>query len=440
MTLTEALLFAETAAFFEEFSPAFATPSQRESFARYGIGLMSELDRKSVEPIAALYCEKVEGRCSGMHQSLHRFIAEIAWDDHVVRAKASDYAIARMRSQAALEVAILDDTSFVKSRSKSVGTARQYCGRLGKIENCQVAVGLAVANGIDAVTVDMELYLPHSWTSDPVQRALGKIPHDIEFRTKPQLGIMLLMEAAKRGIKPGVVVADSDYGKDPMLREGIRDLDMHFAVGVHCDQPVRLLDRAGQAIGDIMTATAIAHALPSDDFREVIWRQGSDGPLKGRFAIVPVIAAEQSDVPISHTDREALSLLVEWEEGAEKPEHFTLISFDVAPMTLEDVVRIVKERWRIERCFQEMKSELGLDHFEGRSWQGWNHHASMVIVCHAFTLSVRAKVSPPGDPPCEAAPGALAAATAATRRELFRDASTRHRAMPASVAAAGRAA
>jgi SRSO17 transposase len=311
MLLPDDLLAAESRAFFAEFADAFATPEQRASFARYGVGLMSEIDRKSIEPIAALFCKDAAPRCNGMHQTLHRFVSEVPWDDAHVRARGADYAVAALRAQAPLEVGIVDDTGVVKAGTKSVGVDRMYCGRIGKIENCQVAVGLAVANGIDAVAIDMELYLTHTWTSDPVRRAACKIPEEVEFRTKPQLGIMMLCEAAARGIRPEVIVADSDYGKAPYFREAIRDLDMHFAVGVHADQPVRRV-KHGRAVGEVCTVHAVAATLDVDHFTEVRWREGSKGTLKGRFALVEVIAAEASDVPCTTTDRETIFLLIEW--------------------------------------------------------------------------------------------------------------------------------
>lgn len=216
----------EFTAYLELLGTVLTDPDHRASFALYAMGLLSPLSRKSVEPIAALSCQRAE-QCSAVHQRLLHFLANTGWDNEAVRRVAAGYALSAMTEQAPVEVSIIDDTGFLKQGTHSVGVQRQYTGSAGKVTGCQLCVSLTVATPFAQLPVEMQLYLPESWMDDPVRRKKAKIPDDLPFRTKPQMGAEMLQSAEAAGLPLGVVLAGAAYGTSAELRATIRALPRH---------------------------------------------------------------------------------------------------------------------------------------------------------------------------------------------------------------------
>jgi SRSO17 transposase len=349
----------------------------RASFAAYALGLLTDGERKSMEPMAARMCSCPDDarEMQHAHDRMINLVSRSEWGDAPVRCEAVGYALDAVKGRGEqVEVSIIDDTGFLKQGKRSPGVHRQYTGSAGKTANCQVAVSLTVASRSTHVPVDMELYLPEAWTEDRVRCQAAKIPDDIGFRTKWQIALMMLERAKNQGIALGVALADSAYGDVGEFRAGLRWLGLEYALGVHSTTNVAPLGPGGRERDPIQVAK-FAASLPKSAFRQVTWREGSGGPLQSRFARrrVRVDGIEQD-------------LLIEWAEGESKANDFSLVAI-ARPLSTKQMVRILKQRWRTERVYQDMKGELGLDHFEGRSWRGWNHHVTLALCCYAFVVA-----------------------------------------------------
>lgn len=349
----------------------------RESFSVYAFGLLTEGERKSMEPIAARMCECPDDprEMQHAHDRVINLVSRSEWQDGPVRAEAVAYALEAVAARGEkLEVSIIDDTGFLKQGKHSPGVHRQYTGSAGKTANCQVAVSLTVASRSTHVPVDMELYLPQAWTDDRARCRTAKIPDDVGYRPKWQMALLMLERAKKHGIPLGVALADSAYGDVGEFRAGLLLLGASYAVGVHCTTSVALLGRDGRE-RDPRKVADLAAALPKKAFRKVTWREGRARALCSRFA--------RRRVRVGGIEQD---LLIEWPEGESKPTDFSLIAIPGAPST-KQMVRILKQRWRTERVYEDMKGELGLNHFEGRSWRGWNHHVTLALCCYAFVIA-----------------------------------------------------
>lgn len=367
------------------------TPQRRENFARYALGLIGEGGRKSMEPIAARAGASVE-HVDAAHQRLQNFITDSTWDDHAVRLAAARYALEPMTRMAVPWAWIIDDTGFLKKGKHSVGVQRQYTGSAGKVTNCQIGVSLSIATPQDHVAVDFELYLPECWANDPARRAEGRIPDDVHFKTKPRLALDMLRRAVKAGLPRGTVLADEGYGGSSEFREGCRKLGLNFAVAVSSTTRVWTADALGRRHGDAIEARQLAKRLADEGaFRKYTWREGTATPLHARFAFVRVVPAADDGREPRRRDR--LWLVCEWRDGDDAPCHFHLATYRRMPFV--QLVHLIKERWRTEQVYLDMKNELGLDHFEGRRFLGWHHHVSVAIACYAFLVAERARRFPP---------------------------------------------
>jgi len=373
-----------------EIGETLRNKKRRASFAIYTLGLLGEGERKSVEPIAARACPDPE-RVDAMHQQLLHFIAESEWDDRAVRRIAARHAIAVMSEQEPIRHWIIDDTGFPKKGTHSVGVQRQYTGTLGKVANCQVGVSLSVANTSAHLPIDFELYLPESWANDPKQRQQAKIAPEVVFKTKPELALDMITRALEDNIPGELVLADADYGDRPHFRETVRALGLDYAVGVRCNTHVQRVDRLDRARGPIQTVGEMALSLPESMYRRVTWRQGTKRVLSSRFAFCRVVAAHHN---AEGNEREAEWLIIEWPQGETQPTKYALCTLPTTTSHTE-LVRLLKERYRTERAYQELKEELGLDHFEGRLFRGWHHHISVVLCCYAFVVAERVRLFPP---------------------------------------------
>ena len=354
---------------------------KRESFAMYAFGILADGERKSMEPIAARACADAE-RARAMHEKVLHFVGRSRWSDRAVRREAALYAIEALATREPVTTWIVDDTGFLKQGTHSVGVQRQYTGTAGKIANCQLGVSLTLATPTEQLPIDFELYLPESWTSDPVRRRDARIPVDVVFKTKIELAIDMMRRAREDGIPGEMVMADCFYGRSSEFRRAARELGLDYAVAIDSDTLVRTLDdhdsiRGGPTRVDVLAADA--------RFRRFTWREGTKNALVSRFSFLRVATSEGA---------EPEWLVVEWPEHEEKPNKFILATLPRG-LSKKQIIRLLKERWRVERTYEDLKGELGLDHFEGRSFPGWHHHVSVVLCCYAFIVAERARHFPP---------------------------------------------
>jgi SRSO17 transposase len=322
--------------------------------------------------------------------------------------RGSRAGAARLTRRGPVAAWIVDDTAFPKKGRHSVGVARQYCGQLGKQENCQVAVSLSVANEHASLPVALELYLPEDWAGDPGRRAKAGVPPDLPFRTKPRIASEQIRRALADGVPPGVVLGDAGYGIDSDFRTALTASASPYVLGVQSTigvwppgcGPLPPKPRSGRgrppklrrdAEHQPVTAKELALALPPDAWRTVGWREGSRGELSGRFAAVRVRPSHRDYWRAEPHPEEWLPS--EWPEAREEPTRYWLSTL-AGTVTLEELVATAKVRWRIERDYQELKQELGLDHYEGRGWRGFHHHATLCIAAYGFLVRERSLFPP----------------------------------------------
>lgn len=370
-------------AYFAQIGTCLRDKRKRASFAMYALGLLGEGERKSAEPIAARTAPE-EARCT--HDKLLHFLGRASWDDRAVRQVAARYVIAAMSAREEVTTWIIDDTGFLKQGKHSVGVQRQYTGSAGKVTNCQIGVSLSVATQTEHVPIDFELYLPEVWANDPARRAKAKIPESIRFQSKVDLALGMIERAVHEGLPGEIVLADSDYGRSALFRETVRLHGLDYGVGIHGTTLVGLLDERDQRIAKATSAVELGLALGIKAFRRVTWREGTNGKLSSHFCFRRVQVAHDDGIP--ETVREPVWLMMEWLDGQPAPTKFILTTLP-RRLSKKEIVRLIKERWRTERVYEEMKGELGLDHFEGRSFAGWHHHVSVVLSCFAFVVAER---------------------------------------------------
>ncbi len=343
----------------------------------YCTGLVMPCERKSVEPMAAV---TAPARVGAQHQSLLHFVGEAAWSDERVLAKVCEMVLPAIERHGPIQAWIIDDTGFPKQGRHSVGVARQYCGQLGKQDNCQVAVSLSVANHHASLPVAYRLYLPKDWAKDRSRRRKAGVPKEIRFKTKPQIALEQLRWACAAGLPRGVVLMDAGYGADTGLRATITTLGLSYVAGIMPNtsvwtpgkgplpakswsgqgRPPKLIRR--DAEHRPISVKALARGLPPRAWRTIEWREGTAVRLSSRFARVRVRAAHR-DYWLAEPRAEEW-LLIEWPQGENEPTKYWLSTLP-DDITFRRLVDIAKLRWRIERDYQELKQEVGLGHFEG---------------------------------------------------------------------------
>jgi SRSO17 transposase len=370
---------------FEEYvsliAQALGHADRVEPFRGYCTGLLLPVKRKSVEPMAA---QLAPTRVRSEHQRLHHFVADAPWSDQAVldavRVRTLKQVSARVGEPEAL---LIDDSGLPKKGKHSVGVARQYCGQLGKQDNCQVAVSISLANEQFSLPVRYQLYLPQSWADDPVRRDQCKVPEAIEFATKPAIALQLLESLGECDGMPELVVADAGYGVNTMFREQLTAMGFTYMVGV---TGTVSLQSEGQAR---LQAKEVAMQLPPRRFRTLTWREGTNRALSSRFAATRVRCVSREAQARELSDEQWL--LIEWPKSEVEPSKYFLSTLP-ADTPIKELVRLSKLRWRIERDYQELKQELGLGHFEGRSWRGFHHHATLCIAAYGFLIAERLAV------------------------------------------------
>ncbi len=400
---------ARFAAYVEDVSTALGHADRSGPLRDYCLGLLMPVERKSVEPMAAV---TAPARVAAQHQSLLHFVGQGGWSDGRVLAKLRDLVLPAIERNGAIEAWIIDDTGFPKKGKHSVGVARQYCGQLGKQDNCQVAVSLSIANHAASLPIAYRLYMPEDWSTDPVRRSKAGIPDDVVFRTKPEIALDQIREALAAGIPHGVVLMDAGYGADTGLRTDITALGLTYVAGIQPHTTVWLPGQGplppkpwtgrGRPTSRMrrdaehrpVKVKDVALSLPETAWEAVTWREGSANLLTSRYARLRVRPAHR-DEKLKKTRPEEW-LLIEWPEGEDQPTKYWLSTL---PETIAfvDLVDTAKLRWRIERDYQELKQEVGLGHYEGRGWRGFHHHATLCIAAYGFLISER-ETFPPSDP------------------------------------------
>ena len=396
------------AAYVEAIAAALGHTDRAAPFQSYCAGLLLPGDRKSVEPMAARIHP---GRVQAAHQSLHHFVATADWSDDAVLAAVRARVLPTIERHGPIRALIVDDTSYPKKGTHSVGVARQYCGQLGKQDNCQVAISLSAANNHASLPLAYRLYLPHEWSDDPERRVKAGVPGNIVFQTKPQIALDQLRAVRAAGIEAEVVLADAGYGTDTDFRDGITELGLPYAVGIQSSttlwppgiEPLRPKQWSGRgrptsairrdAEHQPVSAKQLALDLPKKAWRRITWREGTNTKLASRFAAVRVRPAHR-DYQRS-TPRPEEWCLIEWPADEPEPTKYFLSTLP-ATISRRALVAATKLRWRIERDYQDLKQELGLGHYEGRGWRGFHHHATLCIVAYGFLLSERRAIPPSG--------------------------------------------
>jgi len=377
---------------------ALAHADRRAPARWYLKGLMLPGGRKSVEPMAA----RVQPHnVRSAHQSMHHLVADSDWSDEALLGAVAGQVLPVLAADDARCMWIIDDTGSPKTGRHSVGVARQYCGQLGKTENCQVAVSLSLATETGSLPLAWRLYLPKDWAEDRERRGAAKIPAEIGFATKGAIALAQIEAALERGVPRGVLLADAAYGDETAFRKRLTEWGFTYAVGVrpgttvwwgkHQPAPALAQGRGRPRQRLVRNEThqpisvlELAKKLPPRSYRTLSWREGVAGKLSSRFARVRIRAAHR-DRP-----REEEWLLIEWPQGEAEPTRywFSTLPADIA---FKDLVATVKARWMIERDYLELKQELGLNHYEGRSWRGFHHHASLCIAAYGFLMLERLK-------------------------------------------------
>jgi len=389
----------------------------------YCTGLLLPGERKSVEPMAAL---TAPARTAPKHQSLLHFVANARWSDEAVLTKVRQMVLPKIEALGEIEASIIDDTGFPKKGKHSVGVARQYCGQLGKQDNCQAVVSLSIANHHASLPIAHRLYLPETWANDAQRRQKAKVPQDIVFKTKPRIALDQLRAAHAAGIPLGTVLADAGYGYDSQFRDGVTELGLLYAVGIQSNVLLWRADAVlpaqgpdGQKLSRPQrrpmqdSAKEVALGLPADAWHVTTWRENGEA-FTSRFSRLRLRPVTRHEQPAEEW------LLIEWPEDEAEPTKYWLSTLP-EDISFAELVDRTKLRWRIERDYQDLKQEVGLGHYEGRGWRGLHHHITLCFAAYGFLVAERATFSP------SAAPNRAAAETIAVP--------TRYRSDSPSVAA-----
>ena len=371
----------------------------------YVRGLLLDGERKSIEPIAARLPE-------GNVQALQQFVGQSPWEWGPIWERLGK----RMTSELEAEPAwVIDDTGFPKQGEHSVGVARQYSGTLGKTGNCQIAISLHHVGENGSTALNWRLYLPEEWVEDSEKRQEAGIPADVVFQTKWKLALEMIDEVRGWGLPDRVVLGDAAYGEPTAFREELEKRGLRYALGIQSNvgiwmKPPKRIAGKPAGMGRPRTAWDYGEqkpvslkdaALKAKGWKTIRWREGSKGWLESRFWAARVQPSHRYQD--GRPPEKEVWLLVEWPESEPEPIKYFFCNMP-ADTTLRRLVRITKCRWKIEQDYQQLKEELGLDHYEGRSWQGWHHHVTLVMIAHAFlTLeAMRAKKNFWVDPAADA--------------------------------------
>jgi SRSO17 transposase len=381
----------------EVLTEAVNRPMQLLNGRVYLRGLIEEGPRKSLEPMVARLGDEAD------YESLQQFLAVSTWDPALVVKAVAE----RLAPEIDVEAWVLDDTGFPKDGKGSPGVKRQYSGTLGKTGNCQIGVSVHAVGAKGTVPLGWALYLPQEWCEDEERRRKAKIPEDVLFKTKPQLGVDLAVGASGWKVKRGPLLGDLAYGNNTDLRDELHGAGLEYVLSVSPETTVfsaetkfEVPERGAAARGRPTTSPhpdsatvsigTLFSRLGEGAFKTVSFRDGSDGkPITSRFAFVRVRSAHhwrphdrRWAKGIDSPPREEW-LIAEWPQGAAKPSDYWISNLP-AKAKPSKLARLARLRWKIELDYKQLKGELGLDHYEGRSWLGWYHHTALVTAAHGF--------------------------------------------------------
>jgi SRSO17 transposase len=391
--------------FASEVFESMARKDQRRWGEVYLRGLMLDGKRKSIEPMAARLPD-------GDEQCLQQFVNQSPWDPVPVRRALAR----RMGRELAPEAWVIDDTGFPKFGKHSVGVARQYSGALGKVGNCQIGVSVNACSDEASCPLDWRLFIPEEWDEDTAfnqdRRRRAHLPDGVHHVEKWRLGLEMIDELISWGLEPPVVLGDGAYGDNTEFRTGLEDRELFYVLDakgttsaygedVKPTQPPKPESR-GRPPGlryreDPSSLKELARAAGKKAAVTVTWREGTRGKMSSRFLALRVRPANIHLRRRAHKNGEELPirwLICEWPSKASEPTKYWLSNLP-ADTPLKELVRLAKMRWRIEHDYRELKDALGLDHFEGRTYRGWNHHVTLVSIAHAFLTLERRRRPPP---------------------------------------------
>ena len=381
-------------AFMADVAQGLGRSEQRRCAGVYARGLLEAGARKSLEPLVSRLGD------AGDYEALQHFLADSPWDPVVVQRAVAE----RVAGEIDVEAWVIDDTGIPKDGKHSPGVKRQYSGTLGKIGNCQIAVSVHAVGERGTVPLDWALYLPEEWCEDLERRRKAKIPDEVQFQTKPELATGLIERAASWEIATAPVLGDEAYGKNTELRTRLDRASIEYVLSINADAcvyepdtvftvPERKRGSRGPAPSALVSdreprqITELAASLAPEDYQTLVYTTRDGEEIRSRFATVRVIAAH----PVER-DRCAPReewLIIEWPEDAEQPSDYWISNLpaDTAP---ERLARLARLRWMIELDYRQLKGELGLDHYEGRSYLGFHHHCAIVTAAHGFLTLERA--------------------------------------------------
>ena len=394
------------AAYIDGLAKAAGHEDRQLPLKNYCKGLLLPGERKSIEPMSA----RLEpARVQPMRQSLHHLVAKAPWSDEALLEQVRNQVLPAMQKHGPVGAWIVDDTGFPKKGKHSVGVTRPYCGQVGKQDNCRVAVSLSVATWSSSLPVAYRLYLPKEWAEDSGRREKVEAPNGVEFQTKPEIALEQIRAAGAAKAPRGIVPADAAYGINTEFRDGLRELELQYVVGVQSTmtvwepgqqplpakprgrmgRPPRLLQRSQDHRP--VTVKQLAMALPARACKDIPGREGTNRKLRSCFAAVRVRPAHRDYWKAEPHAEEWL--LIEWPQGEPEPTKYWVSTLPPATQ-FKALIKMAKHRWIIERDYEELKQELGLGHFEGRNWRGFHHHATLCIAAYGFLVAERNRFSP----------------------------------------------
>jgi SRSO17 transposase len=376
---------------FEPFADLWETgvrsASTRQNARTYLLGLLLPGERKSMEPIAERLPDTTVNR-------IQNFLTDSPWDSDLLQTRLIEVMARRFATSSGC--LSLDDTSFPKQGTASVGVGRQWCGSLGKNANCQVGVSLYYVRpnpdrhaDLIGFSCGLRLYLPERWCASPPKREKTRVPDGVDFAEKWRIGLALIDRVRRLKVPHRAVLADADYGRSAELRAALRERREPYALGVmpHHLSVLPLSSRNGRS-SRALSAYRLSNQLPNSAWHRIVWAEGTQGPLVMEMARISVVVCHQGAGHRAVIPTDEQGWLV-FERRSNETKAYLLWGLD--GLSLRQQARIIRARWPIEQGYQQMKEELGLDHFEGRTWPGWHHHVTMVSLAHALLMTLRSE-------------------------------------------------